>query len=89
MGSYLLKADDADLDRWKADALAAGISFAEHIRQRLEAGSYLHLTDEQEARYQVGADRQQMTLHDWIIDTLDYASDPESGADILLQRGLI
>lgn len=85
MGSYLLKADDADIDCWKADASIAGVSFAGHIRQRLEAASYLHPSDEQEARYQAAADRQQMTLHEWIIDTLDYASDPESGADILLQ----
>jgi hypothetical protein len=37
MATYLLKAEDEDMDRWKADAAAAGKTFAVHVRERLDA----------------------------------------------------
>lgn len=40
------------------------------------------------ARYEAAARRLQMGLTDWIYDTLGYASDPESGSDVLAQSPL-
>lgn len=37
MARYLLHAPDSDMERWKADAAAAGVSFAEWLRQAAEA----------------------------------------------------
>lgn len=36
MASYLLKAPDPDMDRWRRAADTAGVSFAEWIRRRLD-----------------------------------------------------
>lgn len=37
MARYLLHAPDTDMERWKADAATAGVSFAEWLRQAAEA----------------------------------------------------
>lgn len=79
--TYLLRASQDDMGRWKADAERQHVSFNAHIAACLDSVASI----EQRARWAAAAERQQMSLHEWIIDTLDVASDPESGADILLQ----
>lgn len=39
MKTYLLKAPDEDMERWKSDARLAGLSFAEYLRNLLNAES--------------------------------------------------
>lgn len=36
MASYLLKASDGDMERWKLQARRSGLSFAAFVRQRLD-----------------------------------------------------
>lgn len=47
----------------------------------------LDLDEETRARWQAAADREAFTLTDWIRETCQVASDPESGADIINQEG--